>query len=223
MLKFTKEGMLRYTSHLDMVRMFKRAFSRSGLRLAYSEGFNPHPKMSFAQPLSLGYASIGEWLEFETLEDLTSEEIIQRLSNQLPEGMRLIEAMPMTREEKSLASRCTAAEYVIVIPLHDASETEGAQARHTHTEIDGASFLAQEELIVAKKSKKGAPVNVDIRGMIRWLRVDVDDTNIIMSTSLDAGSQSNLSPELLIRAFLDHYGLKVPRERIDVLRTELEM
>ncbi|MFR0902151.1 MAG: TIGR03936 family radical SAM-associated protein [Anaerovoracaceae bacterium] len=61
-LKFTKNGYAKYTSHLDMLRFFKRAFRKSGISLRYSQGFNPHPKMSFAQPLSLGYSSSFELL-----------------------------------------------------------------------------------------------------------------------------------------------------------------
>lgn len=223
MLKFTKEGMLKYTSHLDMVRMFKRAFSRADLRLAFSEGFNPHPRMSFAQPLSLGHSSISEWLEFETLEDLEPEDLITRLAPQLPEGMRLLEASRMSKEEKSLASRCAAAEYLIVFPLDESAGGDGEALAKTLSEDGGKSFLEKTEMPVLKKSKKGPPTTVDIRGMIRWLRIDVVDTNIFMSTSLDAGSQSNLSPELLIRAFQEFYGLSIPRDRIDVLRTDLEM
>ena len=53
-IKFSKEGNIRYISHLDLLRLFKRSFKRVGIKLQYSQGFNPHPKMSFAQPLSLG-------------------------------------------------------------------------------------------------------------------------------------------------------------------------
>ena len=63
-LKYTKEGYMRYISHLDTAQLFRRAFSRINVRLKHSEGFNPHPKLSFMQPLSLGYSSTGEYLEF---------------------------------------------------------------------------------------------------------------------------------------------------------------
>jgi radical SAM-linked protein len=86
MLKFTKEEVIKYTSHLDMVRMFKRAFQRSGIRLVFSAGFNPHPKMILAQPLSLGYTSVGEWLEFETVNDQAPEDVKISLANVLPPG-----------------------------------------------------------------------------------------------------------------------------------------
>ena len=66
-LKFTKSGYVKYISHLDLLRLFKRAFKKTGLTLKYSQGFNPHPKMGFAQPLSLGYSSICELIEYETI------------------------------------------------------------------------------------------------------------------------------------------------------------
>ena len=65
---FSKTGYIKYISHLDMLRLFKRAFKRTGIALEFSHGFNPHPKMGFAQPLSLGYTSLGEYIEFETVE-----------------------------------------------------------------------------------------------------------------------------------------------------------
>ncbi len=52
-IEFSKTGTICYTSHLDIMKVFKRAFNRAGIRLAYSQGFNPHPKMGLAQPLSL--------------------------------------------------------------------------------------------------------------------------------------------------------------------------
>ena len=52
-IKFSKQGFICYTSHLDLLRLFKRAFKKAGIKLAYSQGFNPHPKMGFAQPLVL--------------------------------------------------------------------------------------------------------------------------------------------------------------------------
>ena len=83
-LRFAKRGYIRYTSHLDLLRLFKRAFKRTGVPLAYSQGYNPHPKMSFAQPLSLGYTAEQEFLEFYTYEDMPAEELLARMAPALP-------------------------------------------------------------------------------------------------------------------------------------------
>ena len=63
-ITFSKMGTICYISHLDLMRMFRRTFKKAGIRLAYSQGFNPHPKMGFAQPLSLGYWGLREMMEF---------------------------------------------------------------------------------------------------------------------------------------------------------------
>ena len=68
-LEFSKTGNIRFISHLDLLRLFKRTFKRSGIELVYSQGFNPHPKLGFAQPLSLGYEGLAEILEFETVRE----------------------------------------------------------------------------------------------------------------------------------------------------------
>ena len=73
-IRFQKTGVICYTSHLDIMKVFKRSFKRAGIRLAYSQGFNPHPKMGFAQPLSLGYESMDEYIEFETVDEILAAE-----------------------------------------------------------------------------------------------------------------------------------------------------
>ena len=72
-MQFSKTGTSCYISHLDLVRVFHRAFKRAGIKLEYSKGFNPHPKMGFAQPLSLGYTGMREYIEFETEEEHAPE------------------------------------------------------------------------------------------------------------------------------------------------------
>ena len=65
-MQFSKTGTSCYISHLDLVRVFHRAFKRAGIKLEYSKGFNPHPKMVFAQLLSLGFTCLREFFEFES-------------------------------------------------------------------------------------------------------------------------------------------------------------
>ena len=82
-IKFSKMGYVKYTSHLDLLRTFKRAFKKTQLGLRYSQGFNPHPKMGFAQPLSLGYASRCELIEFELSEPCETAEILRRMKPEM--------------------------------------------------------------------------------------------------------------------------------------------
>ena len=92
-LKFSKEGNVCYISHLDLMRLFYRAIKRSGIRLGYSKGFNPHPKISFAQPLSLGYIGLNELMEMETEEEYEADIIRQQLAELMPEGLKIKECV----------------------------------------------------------------------------------------------------------------------------------
>ena len=89
---FEKTGNAAYISHLDLMRVFQRAFKRAGLPLTHTKGFNPRPSVSIALPLSLGVESICELLDFELETDgFSCEEIKNRLNNNLTEGVRILE------------------------------------------------------------------------------------------------------------------------------------
>lgn len=254
-LTFTKEGYIRYTSHLDMLRLFNRAFKRSGIKLEYSKGFNPHPRISFAQPLSLGYTSLGELLEFQTEESFETPVIAEKLGRELPRGIAVMECVKISETGKSLASRVTHAEYIIKISPEscggevsettettettEATETtkakEAAKTYGTEELSDRAEdFMRMNEIKVSKKTKKrsakkrndgaknsAGEVEINIRPMIEYLTVNTDGNNIFMSTKIAAGSENNLSPALLQKAFCEFAGLDVMPENIEIMRTEL--
>ncbi|MCI9596354.1 MAG: DUF2344 domain-containing protein [Firmicutes bacterium] len=214
-IKFSKEGYICYTSHLDLLRLFKRAFKKAGIRLSYSQGFNPHPKMGFAQPLSLGYVSVGEYLEFETDKAYDPGELKDLISAQMPEGIRIFSCESMGGQKRSLASRNHAAEYIIGMPM-------GRELGREEVETLCCDFLAQESILVLKKQKKsGKTKEVDIRGKIQSLNFLAAGENLLITGLLDSGSQSNLSPELLIAAIATFLGVSLDRSEVGVMRTKL--
>jgi radical SAM-linked protein len=215
-LKFSKGGYARYNSHLDLMRFFKRIFRRSGIKLKYSQGFNPHPKMSFAQPLSLGYGSTCDYLEFETENYYDPDEIFQRLESNMPDGIELQWCRINNMEAKvSLAALCESAEYEVIIP--------------TVIDKDKLNYLAsaymdQDKILAMKRRKKDKKmVEVDIKNMIRSFNAYVgeDSESIILVMDLDAGSTSNCSPELVISSFCKFAHISVLRYEIDVVRTNI--
>ena len=215
-LKFSKEGYFKYTSHLDLLRLFKRSFKRVGIKLDYSHGFNPHPKMGFAQPLSLGYSSISELLEFETSQDILVEEIKNKLGSIMPDGLKILACVEYKEDGKTLAALTESAEYVIGIPLG------GELLKGKSCEEICDEFLSQEHIIVKKKQKKSKElVNLDIKTKIIKLAFSKVNGKIIVSASLDAGSESNLSPELLIDAIIRFLNIDVSRYDIDVMRVNI--
>ena len=217
-LVFSKAGYAVYTSHLDMQRFFKRAFARAEIELAFSNGFNPHPKMSFAQPLSLGYSSKSEYLEFQTKEELSADSIREKLAAVMPEGIEVLRCEQLPDSGKSLAAMCVAASYRIFIRW-DAQEM-GCKA----SAFDMRGFLDQKEILVLKRmKKKKEPKEIDIKGKIREIEWAAQDDIIIMSTELDAGSDSNLSPDLLIQAIGHYVGVAIPPENVEISRVDMKL
>ena len=90
-IKFSKVGDLMYISHLDLARTMQRIILRSGIDIWYSEGFNPQPKMVFAVPLPTGVESNCELLDIKLNSYMSNEEIKNRLNDNLPEQMRVLE------------------------------------------------------------------------------------------------------------------------------------
>ena len=224
-MKFHKDGYVKYTSHLDLLRIFKRSFKKTGLALQYSQGFNPHPKMGFAQPLSLGYSSKCELIEFETVEKHDPADILARMKAALPEGLTPVSCVAFDNPIKSLAGEADSAEYVVLVPVPE------AEADRWNSDILSdkiTAYLEQSEITAMKrqkKTKKLAPV--DIRRMIRSIQgmtvTDVEGRKALMlNLHLDCGSTSNLSPELVIATFLPFCEMTVPRYDVEVERKTLK-
>lgn len=112
--KYTKTGNLKFISHLDILRLMQRAICRAKLPAKYSEGFNPHIKIAFGFPLSLGVESIGEYFELELTEKLDTEKIVDSLNNVLPNKIRILGAKYYDGKE-SLMSISNYVEYLINI------------------------------------------------------------------------------------------------------------
>lgn len=186
-IAFSKTGIICYTSHLDLMRIFKRAFRRAGIPLAYSQGFNPHPKMGFAQPLSLGYWSVAEYIEFEVQEEYLPNELMVRLAEGLPEGIELKECLAADRLKKTLSAHTVAAEYMIQLPAGgadgDISGTENSAGSDDSASAGqgGApmvdlwdsqamwhAYMDRAEIPAKKRQKRKKELKtVDIRPMIR--------------------------------------------------------
>lgn len=93
-LVFSKTGRARYISHLDLNRAMIRAIRRAALPIWYTEGFNRHPYVTFAAPLSLGYEGERETMDLRLQEPMDLEELVRRLNGAMPEGLRILSAAP---------------------------------------------------------------------------------------------------------------------------------
>jgi radical SAM family uncharacterized protein/radical SAM-linked protein len=111
-VRYEKGDAIRFLSHLDVVRAVLRAVTMSGIPIAHSQGFNPHPKVSFGPPLPVGATGEAEFFEMELLRAVGEHEIASRLSERLPPGLRLISVTPV-QSKVPVAAQAAAAEYVV--------------------------------------------------------------------------------------------------------------
>ncbi len=234
-ITFSKKGYIKYISHLDMVRLFERVFKRGQIRLDYSQGFNPHPKLVFAQPLSLGYTAESEQVEIETKEPYEIGFLMDTMNRLMPEGIEIIKIkkMPEYRQNQgkaTIASKVCAAVYTIEFPKEAAPKgTDGAPTKAKSPAELCREFMSQESIITLKKQKKKKDLKeVDIKPMILELKAferfssnkdtGEPEDKIIMEAKLAQGSSANLSPELLIPAFIEFSGFTCKRSDVEVTR-----
>lgn len=215
-LEFQKKGLVKYTSHLDMLRLFKRAFKITGIPLEYSKGYNPHPKMGFAQPLSLGFTSEAEYLEFSTYENLRKDFILERLKDAMPEGI-ILKSLESATTDKTLASLVVSATYRAVLPLSYRSRIDDIT-----TSIK--DYLNQEEIIAQKREKKTKKyVDKDIKPQIISIEIENYQERIALLMLLDAGSSSNLNPELVIQSFSKFSGITLEKGDVEIERLSMKL
>ena len=211
-LKFKKEGYMRYISHLDMARLFRRSFSRLNIRLKHSEGFNPHPKMSFAQPLSLGYSSTGEYLEFETLVPQEPSRMKEALNGVLPEGIAVLAVRPEDGK-KAVSARVFSASYAV--RLKGIGDGGAFLA-------DVERFLKQPQILRERKQKTGKMVTQDIRPMILSVKtVPVEEDALMLNLRVTAGSNNNLNPEVFVKCLYDFSGRTYDPDNARFCRMEM--
>lgn len=218
-ITFKKEGYIKYTSHLDLLRLFKRSFKRVGIKLQYSQGFNPHPKMSFAQPLSLGYTSSCEYLEFDTVEPVSTLELKTLLNSVMPEGVEILSCEELEQGGKTLAALTDRASYEIKIPLR-----EGFPGEKALNTIDLEKLLSeyqsQDNIMITKRQKKsGKDIELDLKPMIKEIKGEIYDKYIMLTCMISAGSAENLSPEMVLSTFCRSAGIEYDRSEVQIKRT----
>ena len=114
-VSFSRGDELKFLSHLDLMRLWERAFRRAGLALAYSEGFSPHPRISLAAPLSVGMTSQAEVMDVVLYRWMSPHAFTSQVAGQLPEGVVIEEVNPVGISEPSLQARVRFAEYQVEV------------------------------------------------------------------------------------------------------------
>ena len=184
---FSKTGTARYISHLDLMRTMQRVFIRAGLALKHTEGFNPHPCMTFALPLSVGSGSVCELMDTVLLEDVPLQSVPALLNAAMPAGIEVLQAYAPSRKFRELFWLDTRTTLV-----YDAGVPEGG-----HEALE--ALFARHELIINKKSKRGYG-DVDIAPCIYSARLERTGENTLALYARLTAQAPAMNPENLVNA-----------------------
>lgn len=191
-VKFSKSGSMKFIGHLDIMRYFQRVVRRADVDIAYSEGFSPHQKMSFAAPLGVGLISQGEYFDIELNSSKTSVEMINQINSKNVDGINVINFNLLPDDAKNCMSIVAAADYLV----HDITD-------FSQQEVD--DFFNPDEIIVMKKTKKSEK-EVNIKPMI--YSIEISNNNIFMKVA--QGSAANLKPNLVMEALYESTDKIIP-------------
>ena len=182
-LRFEKTGRAVYISHLDLMHTLQRAFSRAGLALKYSEGFNPHPQISIAQPLSVGVASVCEILDFKLKEEADPAALPERLSAVMPEGILVTDCWEPVYKPALLK----------YLEIEGVFEYDARPVPEMRDALE--AFFARESIVITKKTKRGEGPS-DIRPAIRSISFAEGDGAVLLHAVISA-QEPTLNPALL--------------------------
>jgi len=190
-VKFYRGSEIKFISHLDVMRLWQRAFHRSLIPLAYSEGFSPHPRISLALPLAIGVTSEAELMDVFLDRWLSPPFFTDAVSQQLPAGIKIIKVQMVTLSEPSLQSLVRQAEYEVSV------ETEKGQP-----EVESSlSCLLSKEHLPWQHMRDTGPRNYDLRALIDdlWLaRINPSGCTIGMRLRCDSSGSGR--PEQVTQA-----------------------
>jgi radical SAM-linked protein len=167
-ITFSKQGALRYTGHLDLHKLWERAARRAELPLAYSQGFHPQPKISLASALPLGFSSQAEVMDIRLNEEVSHEEILACLQENLPGGIKVLNIETVDERAPALQTQVLSAEYQIALT----EPIDGSELKRRVDELMGAESLPRE-----RRGKK-----YDLRPLI-------EEMSVLESDSLLPGMQ----------------------------------
>lgn len=201
--KFEKRGAAAYVSHLDMLRTFQRTINRARLPVLYSQGFNPHQKVMFAQALRLGMESRGEYFEAAFADGTPLESIVNDINRHAPEGIVVTSVREVDPSEPNAMAAVAAAAYTYTFaaPLNDAFAAA----------VD--LFFARDDVLVLKKTKNGMQ-QWNIRPLVYAMTVQGDTMDAVVSCG-----EQNVKPEQLVCAVAALADMEPPEA--DIVRTEI--
>ena len=199
MIRFGKQPRLRFISHLDLQRFFQRALNRTGLPIAWTQGFNPHPILSFGSALALGWTSEYEILDVKLSAPMGRRRTEDAMRAALPVDLPVLEVRMVDDRHPAPMAMVRASDYEIALSGETAAAT-----------LDAAEEFLRRESVMAMRKTKSGEREVDIRPMALLLEREGD----VLSARLMLTEKDTLKPDLLVRALAEIAGAEVPEMRI---------
>lgn len=195
-IKFSKHGPIRYVGHLDIMRYFQKAIRRSELPVVYTKGYNPHQSLAFAQPLSVGIESDGEYFDLE-LERLENKDVMISILNQkMTEGIKILDIVLLPENAKNAMASVQAASYKITFfPIHQP---------HFDWQKQLFNFLAKDRIEYIKETKKNT-IELNLKESIYDYNI-MDDGFYLL---LNASSGGNIKPKYIFEAFYNSINMEL--------------
>ena len=195
MIRFGKQPRLRFISHLDLQRFFQRAVNRTGLPIAWSQGFNPHPVMSFGSALALGWTSEYEVIDIKLSAPMGRKRTEDAVRAALPEDLPVLEVrMVEDRHPAPMAQVCMS-DYRVTL------SGEGTDAVLAQI----PAFLAAENVPAVKKTKSGER-EINARPLV--VSIEPEENGFV--TRLMLTEQQSLKPDMLVKLLADGAGVEAP-------------
>lgn len=210
LMQFQKGDIVRHLGLLDLQRTIQRALRRSGLPIAYSNGFNPHIVMSFASALSSGVPGDAELLDVSLNGDTTEEACLEAMNRVLPPALKVSRIRLVDDRFPKVTAAMQQAQYRITLRGENTEKMVSAIA----------DFLKEEEIMALRKTKK-AETMVNIRPMIHVLDAeynDAEDTAVIIAR-VSFVETATLKPDLLMNTLAKYAGVELPK--CEIRRTHL--
>lgn len=189
-IRFKKLGMIKFISHLDMIRMFSRSFNRAGIPIKWSQGYNPTPLLSIAVPLSVGVESEDEFMDLELEDDYDLSNFKSDLREHLPEGIELVEVMSEFNPT-SIFQRLESTDYKLIFPRE-------AEVTAEEMERGVEELLNSQEISIPRRRKKRGKkilIDEDIRPLINHVEIESGNGELTLRANLSSGADANLRPD----------------------------
>ncbi|MDP9751336.1 TIGR03936 family radical SAM-associated protein [Thermoanaerobacter pentosaceus] len=158
--KYTKDERVKFISHLDLLRVFQRALRRADIKVAFSQGFNPRPKISFGPALLVGATTEGDYMDIEVEEDISPEEFKKKMNKVLPPGIEIVESCEVELND-ALSTKIKAAEYILQVNVRKS-------IKDIQNKIE--EFMRRDIIEIEKKSKRGKKM-INLRPYVLELKV----------------------------------------------------